>query len=50
MLIGPPNALECPNPMSSISTMTTLGALAGAVGSKRAGAFALRASSSVMAG
>jgi hypothetical protein len=36
--------------MSSISTTTTFGAFLGAVGSKRAGAFAFRASSSVMAG
>src|SRR5882762_1063102 len=48
MRIGPPNALLCPKPMSSISTMTTLGAPGGAFTSKRAGAFALRASSSVI--
>jgi hypothetical protein len=35
-LMGPPISLECPNPMSSIRT-TTLGALGGAVGSRRAG-------------
>src|SRR5688572_10457287 len=45
MRMGPPNALECPNPMSSINTMTTLGAPAGGFTSNRAGAFASRASS-----
>ncbi len=48
MLIGPPKALLWPKPMSSISTITTLGAPCGAFTSKRAGAFALRASSSVI--
>src|SRR5688572_5743250 len=42
MLIGPPNALEWPKPMSSISTMTTLGAPLGGLTSKRGGALALR--------
>ena len=47
--IGPPNALLWPKPMSSISTITTLGAPSGAFTSKRGGAFASRASSVVMA-
>ena len=38
MWIGPPNALEWPKPMSSISTMTTFGAPSGAFTSKRGGA------------
>ena len=46
--IGPPNALLAPKPMSSISTMTTLGAPSGALTSKRGGALASRASSVVM--
>jgi hypothetical protein len=49
ILIGPPNALECPKPMSSISTITTLGAPCGALTSERGGAFASRASSVVIA-
>ena len=48
MWIGPPKALECPKPMSSISTITTFGAPSGALTSKRGGAFALRASISVI--
>ena len=48
ILIGPPNALLWPKPMSSISTITTLGAPCGAFTSKRGGALALRASSSVI--
>src|SRR5512145_2262486 len=48
--MGPPNVLLCPKPMSSISTTTTLGAVAGAFTSNRGGAFALRASSSVIGG
>ncbi len=48
MRIGPPNALLWPKPMSSISTITTLGAPAGAFTSKRGGAFASRASSVVI--
>ena len=48
MRMGPPKALLWPKPMSSIRTITTLGAPAGAFTWKRAGAFALRASSSVM--
>src|SRR5262245_31511284 len=47
---GPPNALDWPKPMSSIRTMTTLGAPFGALTSKRGGALALRASISVIAG
>ena len=37
-----------PKPMSSISTITTFGAPSGALTSKRGGALALRASSSLM--
>src|SRR5437762_2198023 len=48
MWIGPPKALDWPKPMSSIRTMTTLGAPFGALTSKRGGALALRASTSVM--
>ena len=48
MWIGPPKALDWPKPMSSISTISTLGALAGALTSNRGGALALRASSSVI--
>src|SRR3982750_1364927 len=43
MWIGPPKALDWPKPMSSIRTMTTLGARLGALTSKRGGVFALRA-------
>src|SRR5262245_52431008 len=50
MRTGPPNALDWPKPMSSIRTMSTLGAPAGAFTSKRGGSVALRASTSVMAG
>ena len=38
--MGPPKVLGPPNPTSSISTMTTLGALLGAFTSKRAGGLA----------
>jgi len=38
MWIGPPKALEWPKPMSSISTMTMLGAPLGGLTSKRGGA------------
>ena len=48
MWIGPPKALEAPKPMSSISTITTFGAPSGAFTSKRGGALAFRASSSLM--
>ncbi len=48
MWIGPPKALDWPNPMSSISTMSTFGAPFGAFTSNRGGAFALRASISVI--
>ena len=48
--IGPPNVLGPPKPMSSMSTMTTLGAPAGALTSNRGGAFTLRASSSEYVG
>jgi hypothetical protein len=50
MSIGPPKAWEAPNPMSSISTITTFGAPSGALTSKRAGALASRASSSLYVG
>ena len=50
MWIGPPKALDWPNPMSSISTISTLGASAGAFTSNRGGAFAFRTSSSVIVG
>jgi hypothetical protein len=50
MLIGPPNALDMPKPMSSIMISSTLGAPAGAFTSKRAGGFTLRASTSVTGG
>ena len=50
MWIGPPKALDWPKPMSSISTMSTFGALAGALTSNRGGALALRASSVVIGG
>src|SRR6266480_3976644 len=50
MLIGPPKALDWPNPISSISTMSTLGALAGALTSKRGGGVALRTSNTVLCG
>ena len=43
-------ALGMPKPISSTSTMSTLGALAGALISKRGGAFASRASSTVLCG
>ena len=48
--MGPPNALDMPNPISSIITRSTFGALAGAFTSKRGGAVALRASNVVIAG
>ena len=50
MWIGPPNALDMPKPMSSISTINTFGAPSGALISKRGGGVALRASSSVIGG
>jgi hypothetical protein len=48
--MGPPNVLLWPKPMSSISTITTLGAVAGAFTSNRGGGVALRASTSVIDG
>src|SRR5205809_5689258 len=48
--MGPPKALDWPNPMSSISTMRMLGALAGALTSKRGGGVALRTSNTVLCG
>src|SRR6266850_5262213 len=50
MWMGPPKALDWPNPMSSISTTRTLGASAGALTSKRGGAVAFRASNTVLCG
>ena len=50
MAIGPPNALVPAKPRSSIRTITTLGAPAGALTSKRGGGVALRTSSSVYTG
>src|SRR5262245_8500503 len=47
MWTGPPKALGMPKPMSSMRTMSTLGAPAGAFTSKRVGGFASRASSTV---
>src|ERR1700730_9239593 len=48
--MGPPKALDWPNPMSSIRTMRTLGALAGALTSKRGGGVAFRTSNTVLFG
>src|SRR3989441_4959364 len=48
--MGPPKALDWPNPMSSISTMRTLGALAGAFTSNRGGGVAFRTSNTVLCG
>src|SRR4029077_6634326 len=48
--MGPPKALDCPNPMSSSNTITTFGAPLGAVTLKRRGHLTLRASSSVITG
>src|SRR5262249_973110 len=49
MWIGPPNALDWPNPMSSISTISTFGAPAGALTWKRGGGGgALRMSSTLL--
>src|SRR6266567_7606157 len=50
MWMGPPKALDWPNPISSISTMRTLGALAGALTSNRGGGVAFRASNTVLCG
>src|SRR5258707_15483269 len=50
MWMGPPKALDWPNPMSSSSTMRTLGALAGALTSNRGGGVALRTSNTVLGG
>ncbi len=50
MRIGPPNVLVAPNPRSSIRTITTLGAPAGAFTSNRFGIFALRTSKVVLGG
>src|ERR1700730_13885759 len=50
MLMGPPKAPDWPTPMSSISTMRTLGTLAGALTSNRGGGVAFRASNTVLCG
>src|SRR4029077_17583976 len=50
MLRGPQKALDWPKPMSSISTISTLGALAGALTSKRGGGVAFRTSKTVLGG
>ena len=50
MWTGPPKALGMPNPMSSMRTISTFGAPAGAFTSKRGGGVTLRASSSVIGG
>src|SRR3984893_13083673 len=47
---GPPKALDCPKPISSNKTTTTLGAPFGALSSKRGGGLALRAARSVIVG
>ena len=48
--MGPPKALDWPNPMSSINTISTLGASAGALTSKRGGGVAFRTSKTVLCG
>src|SRR5437762_4738310 len=48
--MGPPKALDCPNPMSSIRTIRTLGAFCGAFTSNRGGGVAFRTSNTVMGG
>src|SRR3954471_1606621 len=48
MCTGPPKALGMPKPMSSTSTISTLGAPLGAFTSNRAGGFTSRASSAVI--
>jgi hypothetical protein len=50
MRTGPPKALGMPKPMSSTSTMSTFGAPAGALTSKRGGGVVSRASSTVLCG
>jgi hypothetical protein len=50
MWMGPPNALDWPNPMSSIKTMSTFGAPAGALISNRGGGVAFRTSNPVLCG
>src|SRR5205814_5367042 len=50
MLQGPPNAPECPKPISSSKTITMLGEPGGALISKRGGALASRASNTVLVG
>src|SRR5439155_24094473 len=47
---GQSHALRCQNPISSRQTTTSFGASFGALTSKRGGALALRASSSVLVG
>src|ERR1700729_273575 len=50
MWMGPPKALDWPKPISSIRTIRTLGALAGAFTSNRGGGVASRASKTVLWG
>src|SRR6266436_9147054 len=50
MWMGPPKALDWPNPMSSINTMSTFGAPAGALTSNRGGGVAFRTSNTVLCG
>ena len=50
ILIGPPKALDWPNPMSSMRTISTFGAPAGALTSNRGGGVAFRTSSTVLWG
>src|SRR5262245_16009592 len=50
MWMSPPKALDWPNPMSSISTSRTLGALGGAFTANRGGGVAFQASSTVLCG
>src|SRR5678815_3488677 len=50
MWMGPPKASDMPKPMSSISTIRTLGAPAGALTSNRGGGVALRAFNTVLLG
>ena len=50
MWMGPPKALDWPNPMSSMRTISTLGAPAGAFTSNRGGGVALRTSNTVLCG
>jgi hypothetical protein len=50
ILTGPPKALDCPNPISSMRIMRTFGAPAGALTSNRGGGVAFRTSTIVLCG